>query len=81
MHYDSQLRPKFSELIENQNCRVKDKCKIKEADVKLVHDGKKSHVLWSVAKVEKSLLSKGNKVQSATIKYFINGKPVVIIDH
>ena len=59
---------------------MKDKCKIKEADVKLDHDGKKSHVLWSVAKVEKVLLSKDNKVQDATIKYFINGIPVVIID-
>ena len=32
----------------------------------------------SVAKVEKVLLSNDNKVRGATIKYFINGKAVVI---
>ena len=47
-------------------------------DPALVHDGKKARALLSVAKVEKTVLPKDNKVQSARIKYFINGKPVVI---
>ena len=34
--------------------------------------------MWSIAKVEKVLLSNNNKVRGATIKYFINGKAVVI---
>ena len=34
--------------------------------------------MWSVAKVEKVLLSNDNKVRGATIKYLINGKAVVI---
>ena len=34
--------------------------------------------LWSIAKVEKVLLSKDNEVRDATIKYVIYGKAVVI---
>ena len=51
---------------------------MKEYDVIIIHDGKKSRTLWSVVKIEKVLLSKDNKVRGATIKYFINGKAVVI---
>ena len=47
-------------------------------DSALVYDGKKPHALSSVAKVKKTFLPKDNKAQSARIKYFINGKPVVI---
>ena len=43
-----------------------------------MQDDKKSRALWSVAKVEKALLLKDNKVWGATIKYFVNGKKVVI---
>ena len=64
----------LTECRENQNCKGKDyECKIKEGDVVIIHDDKKSHALWSVAKIEKVLLSK-DKVGGATIKYFINGK-------
>ena len=51
---------------------------MKEYDVIIIHDGKKSRTLWSFVKIEKVLLSKDNKVRGATIKYFINGKAVVI---
>ena len=34
--------------------------------------------MWSIAKVEKVLLSNDNKVRGATINHFINGKAVVI---
>ena len=51
---------------------------MKEGDVIIIHDGKRSRTLWSVAKIEKVLLSKDNEVRGATIKYFINGKTVVI---
>ena len=44
---------------------------MKEGDVIIIHDGKKSRTLWSVAKIEKVLLSKDNEVRGATIKYFI----------
>ena len=44
----------------------------------LIHGDRKSRALWSVAKVEKVLLSNDNKVRGATIKYFINCKTVVI---
>ena len=44
----------------------------------IIHDDKKSRALWSVAKIEKVLLSNNNKVRGATIKYFINGKAVAI---
>ena len=53
-------------------------CKIKKGDIVIIHDDKKSRALCSVAKVEKVLLSNDNKVRGATIKYFINGKAVVI---
>ena len=53
-------------------------CKIKEGDAVIIHDAKNSRALWSVAKVERVLLSKDNKVRGATIKYFINGKAVVL---
>ena len=53
-------------------------CKIKRDDVVIIHDDKKLRALWSVAKVEKVLLAKDNKVWGATIKYFINGNAVVI---
>ena len=52
--------------------------KRKEGDVVIIHGDKRSSTLQSVAKVKKVLLSKGNKVWSATMKYFINGKTVVI---
>ena len=44
----------------------------------LIHGDKKSHALWSIANVEKLLLLKDNEVRVATIKYFINGKTVVM---
>ena len=44
----------------------------------LIHGDKKSHALWSIANVEKLLLLKVNEVRAATIKYFINGKTVVM---
>ena len=73
------LTEHLTKLRENQDCKVKDHgCKIKEGDVVIIHDNKKSCALWSVAKVEKVLLSKDNKVRGAMIKYFINGKTVVI---
>ena len=69
----------LTELRANQNCKVKDhECKIKKRDIVIIHDDKKSRALWSIAKVEKVLLSNDNKVRGATIKYFINGKAVVI---
>ena len=52
--------------------------KIKKGDIVIIHDEKKSRALWSVAKVEKVLLSNNNKVRGATMKYCINGKAVVI---
>ena len=54
-------------------------CKTKEGDVLIIHDDKKSRALSSVSKLKKVLLSKDNKVRRTTIKYFINGKTVVII--
>ena len=69
----------LTELRENQNCKMNDcECKIKTGDIVIIHDDKKSRALWSVAKAEKVLLSSDNKVRGATIKYFINGKAVVI---
>ena len=53
-------------------------CKIKKGDIVIIHDNKKSCALCSVAKIEKVLVSNNNKVWCATIKYFINGKAVVI---
>ena len=52
--------------------------KIKEDDVVIIHDDKKSCALCSLAKIEKVLLPKDNKVRDATIKYVINGKTAVI---
>ena len=69
----------LTEQRENQNCKVKDhECKLIEGNVLIIHNDKKSRALWSVAKVEKVLLSKDNKVPGAAIKYFINGKTAVI---
>ena len=68
-----------TELRENQNFKKKDhECKIKEGNVVIIHDDKKSRALWSVAKVEKVWLSKDDNVRGASIKYFINGKEVVV---
>ena len=79
-HFRNKWRTEYlTELRENLNCKVKDhECKIKEGHVVIIHDDKKSRASWSVAKVEKVLLSKDNKVRDATIKYVINGKTVVI---
>ena len=52
--------------------------KIKEGDLVIIHDDKKSRAFRSAVKVEKILLSKYNKVRGAAIKYVINGKRVVI---
>ena len=79
-HFRNRRRTEdLTKLRENQNCKVKDHdCKIKEGDVVIIHDAKNSRALWSVAKVERVLLSKDNKVRGATIKYFINGKAVAL---
>ena len=50
----------------------------KKGKIVIIHDDKKSRALWSVAKVEKVLLSNDNKIRGATIKYFTNGEAVVI---
>ena len=50
----------------------------KKGKIVIIHYDKKSRALWSVAKVEKVLLSNDNKIRGATIKYFTNGKAVVI---
>ena len=50
----------------------------KKGKIAIIHDDRKSHALWSVAKVEKVLLSNDNKIRGVTIKYFTNGKAVVI---
>ena len=52
--------------------------KIKEDDVVIIHDDKKSRALWSITKTKSVLLSKDKKVIGATIKSFINGNTVVI---
>ena len=54
----------FNRTRENQNCKVKDhECKIKEGDVVIIHGNKKSRALWSVANVEKVLLSENKKFE------------------
>ena len=79
-HFRNRCHTEYlTKLRENQNCKVKDhQCKTKKGDIVIIHDNKKSHALWLVAKVEKVLLSNDNKVRGATIKYFINGKAVVM---
>ena len=39
--------------------------KINQSDVVVIHDGKKSHLVWSVKKL---IQPKANKVQDATVK-------------
>ena len=63
-HFRNRWRTEYlTKLRENQNCKVKDyECKIKKGDIVTIHDDKKSRALWSVAKVQKVLLSNDNKV-------------------
>ena len=75
---DNIIFTKFVRILIYHNQGCYNECKIKEGDVAIIHDDKKSRGLWSVAKVEEALLSKEHKVRGPTIKYFINGKTVVI---